>query len=170
MILFPVAPPPRRRSRVAEKDGRPGAPPSRGSEAAEATDQRVSAALGQGLAPARARNRVTPPVSAASASRRLAVRLKALASPQALSRTAPTAGLRRASSPTANRVCTSRVRTSNTSRGDSPISCRPGPCGGPASCPIISCRPQTIGRPAAARIAIPSPKALTATASAGVVA
>ncbi|MNS31079.1 hypothetical protein D3C72_631230 [compost metagenome] len=104
MIQVPVAPPPRRRSRVAEKDGRPGAPPSSGSEAQDAIDQRVSAALGQGSAPARARNSVAPPVSAASANRRLAVRLKALASPQALSRTAPTAGLRRASSPTASRV------------------------------------------------------------------
>ena len=36
--------PPRRRSRVAEKDGRPAATPSRGSEAQDATDQRVSAA------------------------------------------------------------------------------------------------------------------------------
>ena len=67
-------------------------------------DQRVSAALGQGSAPARARNKVAPLVSAANASRRLAVRLKAFASPQALSSTAPMAGLRRASSPTASRA------------------------------------------------------------------
>lgn len=170
MIQVPVAPPPRRRSRVAEKDGRPGASPSKGSEAQDATDQRVSAALGQGRAPARARNRVAPPASAARASRRLAVRLKALASPQALNSTAPTAGLRRASSPTVSRVCTSRTRTSSKSRGDSPISCRPGPCGRPASWAIISCRPQTMGRSAAARSAMPSPKALTATASAGAAA
>ena len=170
MIQVPVAPPPRRRSRVAEKHGRPGAPPSRGSEAQDPTDQRVSAALGQGLAPARARNRVTPPVSAASASRRLAVRLKALASPQALSSTAPTAELRRASSPMASKDCASRARTSSRSRGARPISCRPRPCGRPASCPIISCRAHTMGRPDAARSAIPSPKALTATASAGVAA
>ena len=99
MIQLPVSPPPRRRSRVAEKDGRPGAPASSGAEAYDLIDQRVSAALGQGTAPARARNKVALPVSAASASRRLAVRLKALASPQALNSTAPTAGLRRDSSP-----------------------------------------------------------------------
>lgn len=104
MIQVPVAPPPRRRSRVAEKDGRPGASPARSVEACDVIDQRDLAALGQGTAPARARNSVAVPFSAARASRRLAVRLKALASPQALSSTAPTAGLRSASSPTASRV------------------------------------------------------------------
>lgn len=170
MIQVPVTPRPRCRSRVAEKHDRPGALPSRGCEAQDPTDQRVWAALGQGSAPARAKNRVPPPVSAASASRLLAVRLKALASPQALRRTAPTAGLRKASSPTPRSVCTSRVRTSRRLRGDSPISCSPGPYGRPASRSIISCTPQMIGRPAAARAAIPNPKALTATASAGAVA
>ena len=76
MIQFPVAPPPRRRSRVAEKDGRPGAPPSRGCETQDATDQRVSAALGQGRALARARNSVAPLVPAASASLLIATHIR----------------------------------------------------------------------------------------------
>ncbi|WP_296165994.1 hypothetical protein [uncultured Brevundimonas sp.] len=66
-------------------------------------------------------NTVLPPVFAAKARRRLAVMEKARASPQALSKTAPTVGVRKASSPMTSSVWISDARTKTTSDGDNPI-------------------------------------------------
>ncbi|MNE17283.1 hypothetical protein D3C80_1102580 [compost metagenome] len=168
MIQVRGGPPSRLRSRVRRKAGRPGARASSGVEAAAATDHRVSAALGWGAAPARVSSTAAPPLAAAMARRRLAVRVRALASPQALRITAPTPGLRAASSPTASRVWMSRARTSSRASGCSPSSFRPRPSGWPVSWAMRSCRPQTRGRPPAAVSARPRAKALAEGASAAV--
>jgi hypothetical protein len=85
-------------------------------------DQRVSAALGQESAAVRTMKAVVDPDLAAMASRRLAVRLMALLSPQLLSNTTPAAPLFRASSPAAKRAVASRTCTTTTVSGCNPHS------------------------------------------------
>ena len=128
------------------KVGRPGALAGRGRDGAAATCHRVNATLGRGVAAMRSRRGVTPDFSAASASRRVAVRSSGLGSPQISITTRPSAAQRTASSPAWRMPVAFLARTKVSCPGSSPSSRRPGACRPPVSRSEIGWRSQTIFR------------------------
>jgi hypothetical protein len=96
-------------------------------EAVAFTDHLVSAALGDGSAPARTQKSVAPPNLAARARRRLEFNEKALELPQALITTDPTGGDFSDSSPIMRRLFIFGALTSKTLDESIPISSIPTP-------------------------------------------
>lgn len=105
----------------------PGALPGKGTDGAAATRQRVSAALGAGSAPIRSIRAVTPDPSAASASRRLAVRSSSGARPRISITSAPRAGQRSASTAARSSIPSSVITPVNNRPGAMPSAANPGP-------------------------------------------
>jgi len=108
------------------KAGRPGALPSRGADAAPLTDQRLAAALAEGLAPSRIIISVTPEAAPAKDSRREAVRSSAGASFHTSIITAPRDEHAAASAPALSTSVGVFTRTRISRAASSPNSARPG--------------------------------------------
>lgn len=89
--------------------------------------QRVSAALGTGSPPTRSRKAVTPDDSAASASRRLAVRSSKGAGPRNSTTSAPKAGHRSASTAARSSMASSAIAPISNRAGSMPNAASPGP-------------------------------------------
>jgi len=119
--------PARRRIRYRSKALLPGPPPGRVGEGAAATRQRVSAALGTGSPPTRSMKAVTPDASAASASRRLAVRSSKGAGPRNSTTSDPKAGQRSASTAARNSMASSTIMPISSRDGSMPNAANPGP-------------------------------------------
>lgn len=149
------------------KAGLPGALAASAEDGAAATCQRVCATLGPGSAASRMRSGVVPDVSAASASRRVAVRSRLPGMPQSSIRTAPSAVQRTASSAARNPSSGRRTRTWMIWAGSSPKAASPGMNKGPASLSEKPWRIQTI-LPASPEMqcARPAQKPVSAAASA----
>jgi len=107
-----------------------------------------------------------PEASAASASRRLAVRSRSRGEPKGSRITAPRAPQRAASAPACKAAAASRALTSSSRPGSRPSSASPVACSRPVSKPSASCRTQRTGRPPAARQARPSASPVAAGRSA----
>ena len=122
---------PRQRSSSTEKAGAPGAFASSAVEGMVSTRQRVAVALGVGSACARSTSTVTPDCSAASISRRDAVRSRAGALPHASINTAPSPAQRVASAAARNRAASSGTTASNNWCGARPSSNSPAACNRP---------------------------------------
>lgn len=119
--------PDRRRNRWSMKALIPGALPGSGTDGADVTRQRVSAALGTGSPPTRNRKAVTPEVSAASASRRLAVRSSSVARPCSSTTSAPRPAQRNPSTAARSSMASSAIVPSSRFSGATPSAARPGP-------------------------------------------
>lgn len=137
--------PARRRSNSISNIGRPGASASNPSDAAERTDQRVSAALGTGSASTRSISTVVPDRSAASASRRLAVRSSAGHLPQHSTINADRPAHRAESAAPRSSDTGSGARARTSASGSLPSSARPGPYSFPPRRSASSVRSQRIG-------------------------
>jgi hypothetical protein len=98
----------------------------KGTDGALVTCQRVWAALGVGWAPLRTIMTMVPLCSAASASRREAVRSKAGARPSISITTAAAPPCRTESTPARSRLWRSGRRSSTMAAGSMPSSARPG--------------------------------------------
>lgn len=118
--------PARLRNKVTSKTGRPGALAASGTDGPEATRHRVCAAEASSRAPGRIRMTVTPDLSAAKASRRVAVRSSIGWLPQGSSMTAPSPRQRAASTPARKTPTMSRTPTRISRAGSSPKAARPG--------------------------------------------
>lgn len=145
------------------KAGRPGALASSAAEATDATPQRVAAALGVGSAPTRKDRIVTPDVSAASISRRVAVRSIPGARPHASISSVPSPLHRAASAAARSSAASSATTTSTTCSADSPRSISPVAWSRPPWRSHASVRIHSTGTAAAASAsAIPNPAPLAA--------
>ena len=141
----------------------PGAPASSAAEATDATPQRLAAALGDGSAPTRSDSTVTPDVSAASISRRVAVRSIPGARPQASINSVPSPVHRAASAAARNKAASSATTTTTIRSASSPSSASPVACSLPACRSHASVRIHTKGKaPAASASAIANPAPLAA--------
>lgn len=118
------SPPRRWRIRWAAKTGLPQLSSS-WRDAALATRQRVSAALGSAVAPLRKRSTVTPLSPAAKASRRLATRSRHWGMPWISKSSAPTCGQARMSLAADKASAAWRVRTRISCPGSPPNSANP---------------------------------------------
>ena len=139
--------PARRRSNSSSNIGGPAALASKARDGAAPTDQRVSAALGTGPASSRSSNKVTPDCSAASASRRLAVRSSSGHWPQHSTISACRPGPRAASAALLSNALASGACPSTSAFGSPPSSTRPGACNPPPRRPASSERSHRIGDP-----------------------
>ena len=93
---------------------------------AAATTNRVVAALGRGSGVSRTRSGVTPRFSAASARRRVALKVSFAAGPAHSSSTVPSAGQARPASAAQSASSGRPARTSRTASGAIPKAARPG--------------------------------------------
>lgn len=123
--------PPRRRNNSTAKPGRPGALAGSGVEGSPAMLHRVAAALGVGSAPSRSDRIVTPDVSAASISRRVAVRSTRAARPRLSMTSVPSPGQRAASAAARSSATSSSTSTTTIMLGDRPSSVNPAPSSRP---------------------------------------
>ncbi len=143
--------------------GRPGASASSAVEGQAATPQRVAAALGAGAPATRSRRMVTPEASAASWSRRVAVRSSPGARPHASTTSAPSPGQRAASAAARSNAASSATTASTRAAGSSPSSRSPVAWSRPPCRSAASARSHSSGvAPPASAIATPNPAAAAA--------
>ena len=107
------------------KAGIPGAHASSAADATDATPQRLAAALGEGSAPTLSDSTVTPDASAASISRRVAVRSIPGARPHASISSVPSPLHRAASAAARSNAASSATTTTTIRSASSPRSARP---------------------------------------------